>query len=63
MTNYHWKAVSEGPSGPLLVKVAKQRKDGKHLVTYCYQRTIRKLETAETVAELRSDPDYRVINA
>lgn len=63
MTNYHWKAVSTPPSGPVTVKVGKQRKDGKHLVTLCYQRTLRKLMTPEQVQEYRDDDGYRVIPA
>lgn len=60
--NYHWQAVSQGPSGPLKVRIGNQRKDGKYLVTYCYQRTIRKLETQARVDEIRADDDYRIIH-
>ena len=61
MTNYHWQAVSRGPSGPVKVYYKPIRKDGKHLVTYCYHRRIRKLITADELAELKANDGFSVI--
>ena len=45
---------------PTVFYVSRLRKDGKHMVTFCYwSKQIKKLQTPEQVETYRTDPSYQ----